>query len=161
MLPFMLFKFFFHFWAQKCIIFNMEENNEMNLDLAGELGASEQTSTQVLSLYIPNKDCYGNEFGTQRKWILEAARILAEIGGGVTIMPAVEGGWINSEGDIIWENPIVVYSYVKPDEFVKSLPKLRKFLHKLGRETKQGEIAVEFDGFFYRITEFDEEEENG
>jgi hypothetical protein len=33
---------------------------------------------------------------------------------------------------------------------------LRAFLHRLGRETRQGEIAFEFDGQFFRITTFDE-----
>jgi len=26
----------------------------------------------------------------------------------------------------------------------------------MGRETNQGEVAFEFDGWFYRITEFDQ-----
>lgn len=112
----------------------------------------------MLTLYIPNKDRDGNEFGTQRKWVLEAARLLAELGGGVTVMPACEGGWLNTEvGEVVWEAPVVVYTYVKPEPFLSGLPKLPSFLHRLGRQTNQGEIAVEFDGKFYRITTFDEE----
>ncbi|MEZ0368261.1 MAG: hypothetical protein ACAI44_04155 [Candidatus Sericytochromatia bacterium] len=127
------------------------------MDLADELGASEQTSPQVLSLYIPNKDRDGHEFGTQRKWVLEAADLLARLGGGVTIMPAVEGGWLNpDQNEIIWEHPVIVYTYIKPDLFEQGLPELRAFLHRMGRETRQGEVAVEFDGAFYRILEFDE-----
>ncbi|HZU37332.1 MAG TPA: hypothetical protein VFA18_15520 [Gemmataceae bacterium] len=38
---------------------------------------------------------------------------------------------------------------------VGSLPRLREFLHRMGRETNQGEIAFEFDGRFYRIRNFD------
>lgn len=52
---------------------------------------------------------------------------------------------------------MLVYTYIKPDKFLKGLPELREFPHRLGRETNQGEIAVEFDGRFYRITEFDDE----
>ena len=55
--------------------------------LAEAIGASDETSIQVLTLYIPNKDCHNAEFGHQRKWVLEAAGLLARIGGGVTIMP--------------------------------------------------------------------------
>jgi hypothetical protein len=44
---------------------------------------------------------------------------------------------------------------VKPDLFVQHLPELRRFLHRLGRETNQGEVALEFDGDFYRINEYD------
>jgi hypothetical protein len=116
-------------------------------DLAAALGASEGgVSTQVLTLYIPNKDRDNNEFGTQRKWVLEAGQLLAKIGGGFTIMPAVEGGWVNPEGgDLIWENPVLIYTYVKWENFLANLPALREFLHRMGRETGQGEVAVEFD----------------
>jgi hypothetical protein len=126
-----------------------------SLNLRKALGASEETSQQLLSLYIPDKDSEGRKFGAQRKWILEAAEILTVIGGGVTIMPAVEGGWLNAEGKTIWEHPVVVYSYVKPGPFLEELPRLRRFLHRLGRDTNQGEVVVEFDGRFYRITKFD------
>jgi len=131
-------------------------DNGSELDLADELGAEQGFSHQVLTLYIPNKDREGREIGTQRKWVLEAARLLAYIGGGVTIMPPVEGGWHDSGKDrLVWERPVLVYTYIKPDKFLESLPRLREFLHRMGRETRQGEVAVEFDGEFYRINEYD------
>jgi len=125
--------------------------------LASMMGASEGTSTQVLTLYIPNKDRDNMEIGNQRKWVLEAAKLLAGIGGGVTIMPPVEGGWIDHAGGIVWESPVIVYSFIKPIPFSKTIPALREFLHRLGRGTNQGEVAFEFDGWFYRITDFDKE----
>ena len=124
-------------------------------DLAAALGATPETSGQVLTLYIPNKDRHGHEFGTQRKWTLEAAEILAAIGGGVTIMPPTEGGWVNDEDKTIWEDPVLVYSYIKPDRFLAELPRLREFLHRMGRETNQGEVVVSFEGRFYRVRTFD------
>jgi len=136
----------------------VSEQDETTLDLGSALGASEAASTQILTLYIPNKDRDGNEFGAQRKWVLEAARLLAELGGGVTVMPPCEGGWWNeTSGQIVWEAPVIVYTYIKPEPFVRGMPRLRAFLHRLGRETLQGEVAVEFDGLFYRITSFDAE----
>ena len=132
----------------------------LELDLAGELGASDQTSTQVLTLYIADKDRLGDELGTQRKWVLEASELLAKIGGGVTVMPPCEGGWLNPDTtELVWEHPVLVYTYVKPEQFLAELPNLRRFLHGLGRGTNQGEVAFEFDGDFYRITAFDEEAE--
>jgi hypothetical protein len=129
-------------------------------DLVAALGASKELSPQVLRLYIPNKDRHSREFGCQRKWVLEAANLLAKIGGGVTMLPAAEGGWYDPENDtIVWENPILVYTYVKPDLFEQHLPELRRFLHRLGRETDQGEVALEFDGDFYRINQYDPNEE--
>lgn len=138
--------------------FSPENENPFIFDLAEFLGAQPQPSSQILTLYIPDKDRFNQEFGTQRKWVLEAAQLLALIGGGVTIMPPTEGGWFNEETQtIIWEKPVLVYTYIKPEQFLKNLDKLRVFLHRMGRETKQGEIAVEFDGQFYRITQYDPE----
>ena len=140
-----------------------ESKEELEMDVADLLGAHQGVSHQVLTLYIPDKDRHGNEIGTQRKWVLEAAHLLAFMGGGVTIMPPTEGGWFDEPNQvIIWERPVIVYTYIKPDKFVEHLSQLREFLHRMGHETNQGEIAVEFDGQFYRITQYDapQEDEN-
>jgi hypothetical protein len=82
--------------------------------------------------------------------------LLAEIGGGVTILPPVEGGWYDDRaGAIVWERPVILYTYVRPDSFLERLPALRDFVHRLGRETAQGEVVVEFDRQFFRIREFE------
>jgi hypothetical protein len=129
---------------------------QFDIDIASSLGAEEAASKQVLTLYIPDRDRENNEIGTQRKWVLEAAELLVKIGGGVTIMPPTEGGWYDEQNNVtIWERPIMVYTYVKTDQFIQLLPELRAFLHRLGRETNQGEVAVEFDQRFYRITKYD------
>ena len=49
-----------------------------------------------------------------------------------------------------------LYSYVVPDVFLADLPRIRQFLHRMGRETNQGEVAFEFDGQFYRIRQYDD-----
>jgi len=126
---------------------------EMALGLA--LGAEKSVSTQCFSIYIPNKDRTGAEIGNQRKWILEAIRLLTEINDGATAMPPVEGAWRNDAGEIIWENPVVVYSYIRTEAFLSNIARLREFLHRMGRETNQGEIAFEFGERFYRIRKFD------
>ncbi len=50
--------------------------------------------------------------------------LLATMNGGATAMPQVEGGWLNDKGELIWENPVVVYSFVENDKFLKDLPRL-------------------------------------
>lgn len=132
------------------------EDQDIAIDIGAAIGAiPSNISTQVLRLYIPNKDRHSKEFGTQRKWVLEAANLLSEIGGGCTIMPAVEGIWLDEQGIAVWENPVVIYTYVKPKNFLENLPRLREFLHRLGRETDQGEIVIEYDEQFFRIVEYD------
>ena len=133
---------------------NQNEQLQEEIDLAGALGAGD-VSAQCFSIYVPNKDRKGEEIGNQRRWVLEAIHLLSDINGGATAMPPVEGGWLSDEGEIIWEHPVVVYSYIHPDPFLASLPRIREFLHRMARETNQGEVAFEFDGRFYRIRAFD------
>ena len=129
--------------------------DELPVDLAAALGAEADQGIQVLTLYIPDKDRMGVEYGSQRRWVLDAAALLAQIGGGVTIMPPVEGGWYDAVHDrIVWERPVILFTYVKPDAFVEKLPVLRDFVHRMGRETAQGEVVVEFDRQFFRLREF-------
>jgi hypothetical protein len=112
-------------------------------------------TVQEEALDIPNKDKNDREIGNQRRWVLDAIRLLSELNGGATSLPA-EGGWLSDEGTIILEHPVIVYSHVKhPAEFRQNLPRLREFLHRMGRETNQGEIAFEFDNAFFRIRAFD------
>ncbi len=125
-----------------------------SLDLGSQLGADAGFSTQCFSLYVPNKDKNDQEFGHQRRWVLDAIRLLSEINGGATAIP-VEGGWVDESGRVILEEPVIVYSYIKSEPFLKNLPRIREFLHRMGRETDQGEIAFEFDGRFFRIRHYD------
>lgn len=128
------------------------------LDLAAALGAeSGGTAIQVLTLYIASHDRNGTRIKDQDEWATQAEEILASLGGGVTVPPKYRGGWFNPEtGKIIWEEPLLPYTYIDPACFEHGLSKLRAFLHALGRETRQGVVAFEFDGEFYRITDFDE-----
>lgn len=128
---------------------------EIPLNLADALGADAGVSAQCFTVYVPNKDKHDQEIGTQRRWVLDAIRLLSEINGGATAIP-VEGGWLNDEGKIILEHPVVVYSFIpRPNEFLQQLPRIRAFLHQMGRETNQGEVAFEFDDRFYRVRQFD------
>jgi hypothetical protein len=124
-------------------------------DVVQAFGSDGGVSEQCFSIYIPNKDRADQEIGNQRKWVLEAIRLLSEINGGATAMPPVEGAWIDDDDRLIWENPVVVYSFLGPARFLENVPRIREFLHRLGRETNQGEIAFELDNFFYRIRAFD------
>lgn len=134
---------------------NGQSKADDELDLAAELGAQDNYSTQCFTIYIPNKDKNGKEFGTQRKWILEALALLTELNGGATAMPQTEGVWGNEQGELIWEHPVVVYSFIRGDLFFANLARVREFLHRMGRETNQGEVAVEYQKQFFLIREYD------
>src|SRR5256885_13288165 len=58
--------------------------------------------------------------------LFRSIRLLSEINGGATAMPPVEGAWMDEKGVIIWENPVLVYSFVRTEGFLKNLPRLRE-----------------------------------
>jgi len=130
-----------------------------DFDFANAIGAAtEGISIQSLMLYIPSHDRHGRRLADQQRWVDEAADLLVSIGGGVTIPPPYRGGWLDPEREeTVWEEPILPYAYVDAERLEARAPALREFLHRMGRETGQGEIAVELDGAFFRITDFDPE----
>ena len=127
----------------------------MDFELGKEIGAEEQTSTQRLTLYLPNKDKNDQIVGDIARWLKEARALLSEIGGGSTAFPPADGTWMNDEAQLVWEETRIVYCFIRPQLFIAKLQALREFLHRFGRETNQGEVVVEFDGRFYRIRRFD------
>jgi hypothetical protein len=126
------------------------------MDIAKELGADEEFSTQKLCLYIPDKDRDGAAIANHEQWVKEAREILSRIGGGSTALPPADGTWERESGEILWEQTRLVYCFIDPDRFEAKVKDLRSFLHRFGRDTNQGEVVVEFDGRFFRIREFDE-----
>lgn len=125
------------------------------IDLGDALGANAGTAAQCFTVYVPNKDRAGKEIGTQRRWVLEAIELLTRFNGGATAMPPVEGAWRDEHGGTVWDHPVVVYSFIKPEVFFANLPVVREFLHRMGRETNQGEVAFEFGEQFFLISHYD------
>ena len=133
----------------------MEPSAPIELDLGEALGANAGVAAQCFTVYVPNKDKSGREIGNQRRWVLEVLDLLTRLNGGATAMPPVEGAWRDADGKTVWDHPVVVYSFVKPATFFANLPVVREFLHRMGRETNQGEVAFEFGPRFYLISQYD------
>lgn len=128
---------------------------EKPLDLEKAMGADAASAIQRLTLYIPSRDQHGKDFNP-KPWVDEALRLLSSIGGGATAMPPVDGAWLNpATAKLVIEKVVLVYTFIDPDKFVAALPALRAFLHRLGRETDQGEIVFEFEDRLFRIRQYD------
>jgi hypothetical protein len=130
----------------------------MEFDLGTELGVSAQPSVQRLTLYVPNKDREGNSIPDHDRWCKEAQELLTEIGGGATSFPPVDGTWRKPDGADLWEQTRIIYTFVDPDKLLANKRHLRNFLHRFGRDTNQGEVVCEFDGWFWRITDYKPDE---
>ena len=125
------------------------------LNLAGAIGAAESASIECLTFYVPSKDKLGNDFD-QTPWISEALALLSQIGGGATALPPAEGAWLNpATGALIRENVVLAFTYVDPYRFGALLRRIREFMHRLGRDTGQGEVVLEFAERLYKIRHFD------
>ena len=128
-------------------------------DLAEALGAAGDVLGQALTLYIPSRDGLTDEEFANQSWVREAADILAQIGKGYAIMPPATGGYLKQDGSVVEELVTLVYAYIEPDSFEFALPRLREFLHRMGRETRQEMVVLELSGAdeaaFFRITEYD------
>ena len=136
----------------------------LEINLGEILGAIEVPSIQQLTLYIPNKDKDGSEIKDLQIWIKEAQKVLTIIGRGSTAMPPADGTWLKKDidsmkelkdEDMLWEKTTIIYTYIDPDRFEKNLKSLKEFLHRFGRETKQGAVVFEFAGEFFRIRKYD------
>ena len=92
-------------------------------------------------------------------WCNEAIRILSKLFGGATAIKGL-GGWLDIEQERkIKQEPIsMVFSFMKTSDWNKeTVLELRKFLHRMGREAKQGEIGLVKFGKYIPITRYDDE----
>ena len=108
------------------------------------------------AIYVPNKDQFGEPVD-QKVWVDRIIRLLSEIGGGATAMPPVTGAWLNPDTNaLVIEEPIVVYSYVRPDLLIEKIDDLVGLVRRLGRETNQGAVGLEFGGTFFTVEKFED-----
>jgi hypothetical protein len=124
------------------------------------LGAEAEPNSVLFVLFIPSKDKDGNDLpegNDQELWADAAGDLLTELFVGSTQMPAAKGKWLNEEtNEIITEKVVLVHSYAQPAhaEDEAKLKKLAVFLRRMGKKTKQGEVAVLIDGQFRRIRKY-------
>ena len=129
----------------------MDEDTE--IDIAEVFGASDARE-QRFAVYIPNRDKNGTPIGPdeQNKWIDATLRLLSEICGGATAMPPVRGAWLNRQtGSLVIEEPVLVYTFIEPDEFAARVQEIADLVHEIGRKTGQGQMAMEFGQALYLI----------
>lgn len=80
--------------------------------------------------------------------------------GGATAFPPAQGVWRDdSVGELVWDETVVVFSYVPDDEIdEQAAAEVRRFLLRLGRETNQGEVGLLIDGDYIGIRTYEEGE---
>ncbi len=124
------------------------------------LGSEDEPNGVLFVVFIPSKDKDGGPLPRgqdQQLWADAAGDLLTRMFGGATIMPPAKGKWLNEETDtIITEEVVLVHSYARGGDAVaeEELLDLAKFLHRMGKKTKQGEVAVVIGDVLHRIRKF-------
>lgn len=124
------------------------------------LRSEDEPNGVLFVLFIPSKDKNGNDLPAgqdQQMWANAAGDLLTTLFGGSTQMSPAKGKWLNEEtGEIITEEVVLVHSYARgghANDEVR-LRTLAEFLHRMGKKTKQGEVAVVIGDVFHRIRKF-------
>lgn len=88
-------------------------------------------------LFVPSVDRTGHSIDHDR-WVREALTVFATLFRGATAYPRGFGMWRDDErgGALVSDEPTIVASYADPSDVTdEALASLRRFLHRLGRET--------------------------
>ncbi len=121
------------------------------------LGASQPVGTLIIVLFVPSKDRDGKDIDHDF-WVAAALETLGTLFRGATAYPRARGVWRDDErgGTLRYEEPTIVTCYADPKAMTSAAQsRLRAFLHRLGRETDQGEVGIVMGDQYYGITEFD------
>jgi hypothetical protein len=120
-------------------------------DFATRLRASKAAST-LLVLFIPSKD-RSDQAIDQDYWVTEALRALGSLFGGATAFPQGKGVWRDDAqgGKLLFDEPVVIQCYTSEAALDEKADALRDFLHRMGREARQGAIGLVIDRDYLEI----------
>jgi hypothetical protein len=140
------------FWAKSPILRPEEKEVFIMAQFARALGASKAAST-LLVLFIPSKD-RTNEPIDQEYWVGEALRVLGTLFGGATAFPQGKGVWRDDGqgGKLLFDEPVVIQCYTSEQAVEGQASELRAFLHRMGREARQGAVGLVIDRDYLEIS---------
>ena len=103
-------------------------------------------------LFIPSKD-RANHPIDQAFWVEEALHVLGTLFGGATAFPQGKGIWRDDAqgGKLLLDEPVVIQCYTSEALLEAKASELRAFLHRMGREARQGAIGLVIDRDYLEI----------
>ena len=101
--------------------------------------------TNKLAICIPTKDKHGKIIPDANKWVDNAVKFFTDLANGATEIPGT-GSWSNPEThEVVREGITQVSSMVTNDLVRRNYPALEEFCCRMGLDTNQGSVAVEFN----------------
>lgn len=120
-------------------------------DFDKALGASKAAST-LLVLFIPSKDRADQPID-QSYWVEETLTTLGTLFGGATAYPQGRGVWRDDAqgGKLLFDEPVVIQCYTSEQAIESRAADLKRYLHRMGREARQGAIGLVIDRDYLEI----------
>lgn len=119
---------------------------------------STATRRVLMILFIPSADRAGVTLLTQDEWKANAKEFFGTTYGGATVMPRAEGIWRDdgNGGALVPDFPYLLHCYMTEEQSMdkKLNAKVGAFCKKMGKEMKQGEVALIVDGTFHIFANF-------
>ncbi|HSL83283.1 MAG TPA: hypothetical protein VLF66_10945 [Thermoanaerobaculia bacterium] len=123
---------------------------------------TDRVASTVLVLFIPSVDRYDEPID-QDHWVSEALRVCGQLFGGATAFPQGRGVWRDDArgGRLVYDAPVILQSYTTDEALNEKADSLRDFLHRMGREARQGAVGLVIDRDYLEIRFPLEENPNG
>ena len=120
-------------------------------DFAKAFGASKAAST-LLVLFIPSRDRTDQGID-QQYWVDETLKTLGTLFGAATAFPQGKGVWRDDAqgGTLLFDEPVVIQCYTSEQAIASQAAGLKMFLHRMGREARQGAIGFVIDRDYLEI----------
>src|SRR4051794_36179031 len=102
------------------------------------------TPQVVVILFIPSHDKKQKPLQDQPLWAGEAVELFGRLYPGATAFQALEGVFLDDDGTLLRDKPILIESYVERQivEEPARLQQLLDFVRRMGKETRQAAVAV-------------------
>jgi hypothetical protein len=115
--------------------------------LLSQLGGNFPSGRIELRLFVPSVDRDGVPID-QEYCRDEALRVLGRLFGGATALPPGRGVWRDDErgGELVFDETVTIHCWADPaDATDAAMRDLRRFLCRMGRETRQGAVLLAVD----------------
>jgi hypothetical protein len=116
------------------------------------------TRRVLMVLFIPSADRGGKPLSNQDEWKRSALEFFGTNYGGATAMPKAEGIWRDDEngGKLVQDFPVLLHCYMTEEQAsdMQLQAKIGAFCRRLGKEMKQGQVALLLDGVFHTFSHF-------
>lgn len=130
------------------------------IDIHAAIGSNTARGTLQFTAFVPSVDRDGQPID-HSFWVNQVLATFGTLFRGATAFPPGRGVWRDDAraGTLVFDDTVMVTAYVDPVAVTNDdVSALRRLLHRLGREARQGEVGIVIGTEYHGITRFDPSE---